>query len=432
MAFGWMNSPLFIAECPMKEIHPVALFRLSVLGPLISRDRLEIGELQRVLIELSQKDYAIPGTDRCRVGVKTLEAWYYRWRREGIEGLAPKSRADQGLSKLSEEVQELILKTKRENPRRSLNQIRHLLESTGKVPRGVISQSALHRFLKQQGLSRMQGASPLPEEHRSFVAQEANRIWYGDVMHGPRVRIKNQTHKGYLVSLMDDASRLITHSAFCPGETALDVEGVLKQAVLKRGLPRKLVVDQGAAYRSKTLQGICARLSIHLVYCRPYAPEGKGKIERWHRTLREQFLSELDPREILAIEDLNARLWIWLAQVYHVRPHGGLNDQTPLARYQQDLPKIRQLGLLAPRIDEIFYHRVARKVRKDGTVSYLGHCFEVPYELSRQNILLVVDPHAGKVIGVEDAEGKSVGMATPIDRIANVHRRRRRTDERED
>lgn len=199
----------------MKEIHPVALFRLSVLGPLISRDRLEMGELQRVLIELSQKDYAIPGTDRCRVGVKTLEAWYYRWRREGIEGLAPKSRADQGLSKLSGEVQDLILKAKRENPRRSLNQIRHLLESTGKVPRGVISQSALHRFLKQHGLSRVQGATHHPEEHRSFVAAEANGIWYGDVLHGPKVRIKNQTHKGYLVSLMDDASRLMTHSAFC-------------------------------------------------------------------------------------------------------------------------------------------------------------------------------------------------------------------------
>jgi hypothetical protein len=250
-------------------------------------------------------------------------------------------------------------------------------------------------------------------------------------MHGPRVRIKNQTHKGYLVSLMDDASRLITHSAFCAGETALDVEGVLKQAVLKRGLPRKLVVDQGAAYRSKTLQGICARLGIHLVYCRPYAPEGKGKLERWHRTLRAQFLNELDPREVLAIEDLNARLWIWLAQVYHVRPHGGLNDQTPLERYQQDLPKIRQLGLLAPRIDEIFYHRVARKVRKDGTVSYLGQCFEVPYELSHQRVLLVVDPHAGKVIGVEDVEGTSVGAATPIDRIANVDRRRRRATDQE-
>ncbi len=415
----------------MKEIHPVALFRLSVLGPLISRDRLEIGELQRVLIELSHKDYAIPGTDRCRVGVKTLESWYYRWRREGIEGLAPKARADQGLSKLTEEVQELILKTKRENTQRSLSQIRHLLESTGKVPRGVISQSALHRFLKQHGLSRMQGVPHLVEEHRSFVAAEANGIWYGDVMHGPRVRIKNQTHKGYLVSLMDDASRLITHAAFCPGETALDIEGVLKQAVLKRGLPRKIVVDQGAAYRSKTLQGICARLGIHLVYCRPYSPEGKGKLERWHRTLRQQFLSELDSREVLAIEDLNARLWIWLAQVYHVRPHGGLNDQTPLERYQQDLPKMRQLGLLAPRIDEIFYHRVVRNVRKDGTIAYQSQFFEVPYELSGQKVWLVVEPHSGQVIGAEDAGGSPLGPATPIDRIANVNRRRRRAEKQE-
>lgn len=84
---------------------------------------------------------------------------------------------------------------------------------------------------------------------------------------------------------------------------------------------------------------------------------------------------------------------------------------------------------MASRIDEIFYHRVTRNVRKDGTVSYLGQCFEVPYELSRQKVLLVVDPHAGKVIGVEDADGKSVGVATPIDRIANVHRRRRRPED---
>jgi putative transposase len=74
---------------------------------------------------------------------------------------------------------------------------------------------------------------------------------------------------------MDDASRLIAHCAFCPSETALDIEGVLKQALLRRGIARTLVVDNGAAYRASTLQGICARLSIRLVYFRPYAPEGK-------------------------------------------------------------------------------------------------------------------------------------------------------------
>jgi len=243
-------------------------------------------------------------------------------------------------------------------------------------------------------------------------------------MHGPRVPINGGLRKAYLVSLMDDASRLITHSAFCPSETALDIEAVLKQAVLKRGLPVKLVLDNGPAYRAKTLQGICARLGIHLVYCRPYAPEGKGKLERWHRTFRDQFLSELDTSRLCDLGDLNARLWAWLETVYHCTPHGGLEGQTPLQRYQQDLPRVRTLGARAARLDELFHHRPTRKVRKDATVSYQGERFEVPYELSGKQVVLVVDPHAGKVLGVEDAHGQPLGAATPLDAVANVQRQR--------
>ena len=244
-------------------------------------------------------------------------------------------------------------------------------------------------------------------------------------MHGPRVPMDGGLRKAYLVSLMDDASRLIVHSAFCPGETALDIEAVLKQAVLKRGLPVKLVIDNGPAYRAKTLQGICARLGIHLVYCRPYHPEGKGKLERWHRTFRDQFLSEFDATRIGDLSDLNARLWAWLESVYHRTAHSGLDGQTPVARYQQDLARVRTLGTLADRLDALFYHRITRLVRKDGTVSYQSTRFEVPYELSGRSVRLVVDPHGRQVVGVEDDDGKSLGAATPLDALANVHRRRR-------
>ncbi|KVW29022.1 DDE-type integrase/transposase/recombinase [Burkholderia ubonensis] len=160
--------------------------------------------------------------------------------------------------------------------------------------------------------------------------------------------------KTYLVSLMDDASRLIAHSAFCLSETALDIEGVLRQALLRRGVPKTIVVDNGAAYCASALQGICARLSMRLVYCRPYAPEGKGKLERWHRTLRDQFLAELDTTNICELADLNARLWAWVEQVYHRLPHSALGNQTPLSRYPQDLPRIRLLGPLAAQLDELF------------------------------------------------------------------------------
>ena len=410
----------------MNEIDPKTLFRLSVLGPIVSRERLERGELQRIIRELAQREYAIPGSQRRHLSEKTLQAWYYLWRKKGIEGLSPQPRCDRGQSKLAPELQEAILAAKRENPRRSIRQIRKLLESAGQVARGSLSRSAIHRLLQTHSLSRPSDSASLPEEHRSFVAESAGAIWYGDVMHGPRVPVQGKLRKSYLVSLLDDASRLVAHSAFCLGETALDIEGVLKQAVLKRGLCHKLIVDNGAAYRAATLQGICARLGIVLIHCRPYSPTAKGKLERWHRTLREQFLSELDERHIGDLADLNARLWAWVEEVYHRTPHAGLGGLTPLARYQQDLPKIRSLGARAAQLDAIFLHRISRFVRKDGTVSYQGKRFEVAYELSGKTVQLVVDPHAQTVVGVEDKQGKSLGLATDLDALANQFRHRRK------
>jgi hypothetical protein len=96
-----------------------------------------------------------------------------------------------------------------------------------------------------------------------------------------------------------------------------------------------------------------------------------------------------------------------------------------LARFQQDLVQIRQLGQKAAQLDAIFYHRVKRKVRKDGSVSYQGCDFEVPYELSGKTVRLVVDPHVQQVVGVEDEDGNSRGAATPLDALANCQRRRR-------
>ncbi len=411
----------------MNDIHPLALFRYSVLGPLVSRAALQRGELKATLQELAARHYDIPGSRNSHLSEKTIEAWFYDWRRGGIEALEPKVRSDRGQSKIAPEVQAAILAAKRENPRRSIRGIRRLLEQRGTVAKEELSRSSIHRLLKAHGLSCLSGSASEPKEHRAYEAEYAGDIWYGDVMHGPQVPMNGRMRKAYLVSLMDDASRLIAHSAFCPGETALDIEAVLKQAVLKRGLPVKLVIDNGPAYRAKTLQGICARLGIHLVYCRPYAPEGKGKLERWHSTFRNQFLSELDTSRLRDLSDLNARLWAWLESVYHQTPHGGLEKGlTPLQRYQRDLPRMRTLGALAARIDGVFQHRVTRQVRRDGTVSYQGKRFEVPYALSGKQITLVVDPHTQQVLGVQDDDGQSLGAATPLDTVANVQRKRRK------
>jgi putative transposase len=155
-------------------------------------------------------------------------------------------------------------------------------------------------------------------------------------------------------------------------------------------------------------------VQIRLVYCRPYQPEGKGKLEKWHRTVRDQFLSELDLDQIRGLDDLNARLWAWLDRIYHVNPHSSLNGMTPIERYQQDLVRVRPLGAFAAHLDELFYHRHTRTVRKDGTVTFKTKVYEVPFELVGQTVVLVVDPHADRALTVESKEGQALGAVTPL------------------
>jgi transposase InsO family protein len=409
----------------MHPIHPVALFRLSVLGPLASREQFERGELSRIIKGLAMHPYDIPDSNRSMLSAKTIERWYHLWRQGGIEALAPRPRRDRGQSKLPQALQDLIISAKQDNPSRSIDTIKQYLQDQGVVAAGDLSRSAIHRVLQQQGLSALGQGSP-DTERRRFEAAHAGDLWYGDVMHGPKLNIEGRMRKVYLVSLMDDASRLMTHSAFCFSETALDIEGVLKQAVLKRGLPTKLVIDNGPAYRARSLQGICARLEIRVVYCRPFDPASKGKLERYHRFFRAHFLSELNPDCIHNLADLNARLWAWVDGFYHQRVHGSLNGLTPLLRFQQDLDRQHSLGRFAVHLDDIFQHRLQRKVRKDGTVSYQGMFFEVPYMLSGQSIMLVVDPHKQQALTVESLDGEHLGAVTRLDAIANNQRRRQR------
>lgn len=411
-----------------KPVHPLALFRLSVLGPLTARGQLERGEIKAIVRELASKSYNIPDSNRTQLSAATITRWYYDWSRGGIEALAPAIRKDKGSTQLSAEVQEAVLQLKKDNPSRSLNTIITMCKQQGIIAKDGLSRASLHRFLQQQQLSKRVIVDPHTIERRSFVAAHANDIWHGDVLHGPTIQISIGRRKTYLVSLIDDASRLIVHAAFCLGETALDIEGVLKQAILKRGICYKLIIDNGSAYRSGSLQSICALLDIRLIYCRPYEPQGKGKIEKFHSTFRKQFLNEIDLNKINGLNDLNLRLWAWLEQIYHCRPHDGLDGKTPIDRWREDLIHVRSLGSIANKIDDIFYHRYKRSVRKDGTVSWEGNFYEVPFEVVDKEVILVVDPHTKTALKVESVFGDYLGSVVLLDKTANLNRKRQRSN----
>ena len=410
-----------------KPVHPVALFRLSVLGPLTSRQCLQHGELREIVRELAKQTYQIPGSQRVHLGEKTIEQWYYAWRKDGIDGLAPKERKDKGQSRLESSMQALIISTKQANPARSVPMLIHYLELRGDASSGQLARSTVHRLLQQQGLSSRMISGINEIERRAFEAIHAGDIWYGDVMHGPKVQTEQGQRKTYLVTIIDDASRLVCHSKFCLDETAISIEYVLKEALLKRGLPKKLIVDNGPAYRSGTLQSICARLKIRLIYGRPYEPQSKGKLERWHRTVREQFLAECDLSVIHSLDEFNSRLWLWVERFYHQTIHTGLAEKmTPLERYHQDLQKIQPLGPLADKLDDYFYHRISRRVKKDGTISWNHILFEVSCQFVGKKIHLVVNPHTQQACWIESMDYEYLGEVALLDKQANLSRKRHR------
>lgn len=428
-----MALTLIREEFLMKNVfNSMALLRLSVLGSLASREHLNRGELKAIIKNLAQQTYHIPNSKRVHLSEKTIERWYYLWKKKGIDGLNSATRSDKNTCQLSAEIQDAIIACKKDNAARSIQTIIDYLEITGKVKKGELSRSTVHRLLKNHRLSKREIAPVEKIERRAFESQFAGDLWYSDVMHGPSIQTPEGRRKVYLVTVMDDASRLICHSAFCLDETAVSIEFVLKEALLKRGLPKKLLIDNGPAYRSESLQNVCARLKIRLIYSKPYEPQSKGKLERWHLTARGQLLNEIDFQSIHSLDELNARLWVWVEKKYHQTPHSSLidpdtlNNQTPLERFQRDLLKIQPLGEIAKKLDDYFYHRIKRTIKKDATLSFEGKTFEVPFELVGETVYLVVDAPAGTPKYVESLDHEWLGHVHPLDKLANNERTRNR------
>jgi hypothetical protein len=213
--------------------------------------------------------------------------------------------------------------------------------------------------------------------------------------------------KAYLFAFIDDMSRLIPHGEFYLTERIDCYIDALTKALAKRGLPRKLYVDNGPAFSTQVLRHAMASLGIALIHSRPYQPEGRGKIERFFKSVRMQFLSTIP--DGLALQDLNKRLKGWIDD-YHLREHGSTKE-APLTRYAGHLHCIRE----APReLMDHFRKRVTRKVDKDRTISLDGRLYEAPVALIGKTVTLLY--HESDPARVELLfNGTSHGMLPPLD-----------------
>jgi len=370
----------------------IALFRHGVIAELVSRP-LAPREKEKLLCAITEKTWTIPGSERTRIGRSTVRDWIELYQTHGFEGLKPGPRTDAGQSRaIPEEVQDLLLRLRGERPRATLDSLIRAVHLSGRVaPTLRLSRSSVHRFFTARAVPAKEAASAEPDA-LAFTFPHVNDLWTSDLMHGPRLLVPGRRDGGktYLYAFLDDASRMVPFAAFYLAENAACFQDSLKQALLRRGLPRRLYCDNGATFRTHHLQVICATLNISLIHSRPHRPRGRGKIERFFRHVRTAFLPHLTTEILADLAELNRVFWAWLEAEYHQTPHGGLDEKTPLDRFLEDQALIRP----APEQLEAWLRmKVTRRVGRDRTVHLDGRLYEAPDGYAGETVDVLYDPY---------------------------------------
>jgi putative transposase len=395
----------------------VAIFRFGVISDFVSPARLNWGERRRLLKQKCEREWQIPFSGRTRLSAATIVSWVRAYERGGrkLEAIYPRSRSDRGSGRaLDDETALALIALRREMPTSTLRSLIRVAQQRRVVdPETHVAESTLWRLLKREGLMQREH---VPVDRRRFEAELPNDIWQSDVMHGPSVRVEGKNRKAYLIAFIDDMSRLICHAQFYLSEKLDCYLDSLRQALLTRGLPRKLYVDNGPAFRSLHLHHILASLGIALVHSKPYQPQGRGKIERFFRTVRTDFLPGFRAG---TLNDLNEALDVWVRNVYHNREHRS-TGQPPLKRFAAHSECLRA----SPKdLQDHFRKQARRRVAKDRTVALAGRLYEAPIALIGKQITLLY--HAHDFARVEAVhQGKSYGMLRSVDLNVNCRVKR--------
>lgn len=389
-----------------------AMFRLSIIFPLLD-ERLERGERTRIANEICGREYTIPHSKKRTITVSTVWKWYrdYTGKRT-IDALAPSGRSDKGRKrKLSEEAQRQLLALRERYPRVTVVQLVRRAEKQGAFAPGErICMSAIYRLFQNE----QKGADPHQEDRRRFSTSTINDCWQADCLHGPKVLDgSGRLVTAKLFLIVDDFSRIFPYGRFYASETAEAFLDCLWEAFRRRGLPRRVYVDNGSSFRDDRLRLGCLALEVKLSFTPPYSAASKGKIERANRTVRMQFLSEL-PTQPLSLVELNIR-WEQYMDRYNHQPHSALDGKSPLETYLSQLKAVRQ----APQNLPLYFRRRAFRLVSNARTASLD------------NVLLQVPlGYAGKKIEIRyfdagDAEGffdgKSLGRLPRVDLFANAN-----------
>lgn len=412
----------------------VALARYSVIAPLVSRPMTE-EEKQRELRVIAAATHRFPGREK-RVSPRSVRRWV-RWFVEGhrndrnevvsepgLEALMPLPRVDRGVPR-KPDVKHLdrAERLRREEPSRSTGTILDIMKTearaSGEEPPDI-SESTLAFHLRARGATRRS----LKQEGRTFPRYEhphRNSVWQGDWSQGiplPDPQDPKRTRLAHLHLFLDDYSRFVPHAEFYFRQNLPCLEDCFRKAVLKGGIPACTYWDNGAVYQARQVQTIAARLRIQVIFATPYAPEGKGKVERVFRTIKESFYPEAKRAGLTTLQELNEFFWAWL-EGYHDRVHSQ-TGRTPRERWEEGAQAVRTVS--AAELVDVFLWEEDRVVDKSGCVQLSGSVYAAGEPLVGRTVQVRFDPFDLSRVRMY-VEGRFVEVLEPLELRSRTFRK---------
>jgi putative transposase len=277
--------------------------------------------LQAVQQHLKQ---GIRAVEICRVfgiGERTLRRWCANYREEGVEGLRNESRRPhRSPRRINGNVANRILQLRRRNPAWGALRIHAVLRR-----RGVhVSWRTVHRVLKRHGF--MVRVVQKPKPFKRFQRKHVDSLWQMDVY---EFRIKG-VGKVFVHTILDDCSRFLVMARVYRRERAREAINNLWWALKSGRKPKAIYVDNGSCFISREFRRFCEEHGIRVIYGRPYNPRGRGKLERFHRSLTQELVGVVRFR---SLPHFREELYLYRGRYNRVRLHQGIQWKTPAEVY---------------------------------------------------------------------------------------------------
>ncbi len=405
----------------------MALLKFSVIAPAVNQTHGD-GTKMAYFRKMAAESYLLPNGRLVQYSVSTIRDWYRLYKLDGLDALRGHARRDRGQSRvLLDGQKDRIDKYRQDFPLISSSMVYKKLIQEGLLLRQEVSLSTVQRYVHNYPKGRMQ-TTPEQDAERTvqrlaYEMEFANDCWQADTCYLPKITVDGSLQRTYLITILDDASRMPVHSETFLADNAVNFQTCLRKAIAKFGIPKRLYVDNGSPYKNEQLSLISASLGIILIHAKVRQPQGKGKCERFFRTIQQGWVYGQDFSQFATLAALNEAMQGWLQHSYLNQVHSSLGGMTPRERFLRDMERAKRI---APELLEThFLHRVERRVATDSTIRLERNVFEVPHRLIGQKIKVRYLPTDMKTAYVFDGEGRCQGQINPVRKVDNSKIKRR-------